>query len=138
MELLFGDVNEDLFLTALGEYYLDQQLFVKEGKTLTIEAGTTIYGRYDANYSADNPAPCIVVDAETDTSIINFKNSSKRFLPALIINYSLSEKSKIRSSFSRTVARAQFREYAPYVFQEFLGADETIGYPHLKNTTRLR
>ena len=74
-------------------------------------------------------------DAETDTSIINFKNSSKRFLPALIINYSLSEKSKIRSSFSRTVARAQFREYAPYVFQEFLGADETIGYPHLKNTT---
>ena len=74
-------------------------------------------------------------DAETDTSIINFINSSKRFLPALIINYSLSEKSKIRSSFSRTVARAQFREYAPYVFQEFLGADETIGYPHLKNTT---
>lgn len=74
-------------------------------------------------------------DVEADTAIINFKNSSKRFLPALIINYSLSEKSKIRSSFSKTVARAQFREYAPYVFQEFLGADETIGYPNLKNTT---
>ncbi|GIS04317.1 MAG: hypothetical protein CM15mP106_7640 [Candidatus Neomarinimicrobiota bacterium] len=28
----------------------------------TIEAGTGIFGRYDANYSADNPAPCLVVE----------------------------------------------------------------------------
>ena len=35
---------------------------MKEGVTLTIEPGVTIYGRYDANYSADNPAPCIVIE----------------------------------------------------------------------------
>ncbi len=72
---------------------------------------------------------------EMDTSIIAFKNASNNFLPAIIANYNLTEKSKIRTSFSKTLARAQFREYAPYVFQEFLGADETIGYPHLKNST---
>ena len=74
-------------------------------------------------------------DELSDTVVINFKNDSKNFLPAITVNYSLNDKTKIRSSFSKTVARAQFREYAPYVFQEFLGADETIGYPYLKNTT---
>ena len=43
-------------------YYLNNQLFVKDGVILTIEAGTEILGRYDANYSADNPAPCLVVE----------------------------------------------------------------------------
>ena len=75
------------------------------------------------------------VDTSTDTSEINFTNESKSFLPALTANYSLSDKAKVRTSFSKTVARAQFREYAPYVFQEFLGADETVGYPNLKNST---
>lgn len=74
-------------------------------------------------------------DNASDTSVIKFNNSAEHFLPALTLNYSLSNKVKIRSSYSRTVARAQFREYAPYVFQEFLGADETVGYPFLKNST---
>ena len=58
-------------------------------------------------------------DNASDTSVIKFNNSAEHFLPALTLNYSLSNKVKIRSSYSRTVARAQFREYAPYVFQEF-------------------
>ena len=74
-------------------------------------------------------------DESTDTSIIKFDNGANHFLPAITFNYSLSEKVKLRSSYSKTVARAQFREYAPYVFQEFLGADETVGYPNLKNST---
>jgi hypothetical protein len=53
----------------------------------------------------------------TDTSEINFTSESKSFLPALTANYSLGDKAKVRTSFSKTVARAQFREYAPYVFQ---------------------
>ena len=59
---LSGDITEDMYLPASGNYYLDQQTFVKDGVTLTIEAGATIYGRYDANYSADNPAPCLVIE----------------------------------------------------------------------------
>ena len=57
-----GDLTTDVVWTADNTYYLNNQAFVKDGATLTIEAGTKIVGRYDANYSADNPAPCLVVE----------------------------------------------------------------------------
>ena len=57
-----GDLTENTTWTAENTYYLNNQLFVKDGVTLTIEAGTEILGRYDADYSADNPAPCLVVE----------------------------------------------------------------------------
>ena len=57
-----GDITTDVVWTADNTYYLNNQAFVKDGVTLTIEAGTEILGRYDANYSADNPAPCLVVE----------------------------------------------------------------------------
>ena len=43
-------------------------------------------------------------DNASDTSVIKFNNSAEHFLPALTLNYSLSNKVKIRSSYSRTVA----------------------------------
>ena len=57
-----GDISSDVAWTSNNTYYLNSQAFVKDGVTLTIEAGTEILGRYDANYSADNPAPCVVVE----------------------------------------------------------------------------
>ena len=57
-----GDIATDVVWTSDNTYYLNNQAFVKDGVTLTIEAGTEIVGRYDANYSADNPAPCLVVE----------------------------------------------------------------------------
>ena len=57
-----GDIATDVVWTADNTYYLNNQAFVKDGVTLAIEAGTEILGRYDANYSADNPAPCLVVE----------------------------------------------------------------------------
>ena len=57
-----GDIATDVVWTLDNTYYLNNQAFVKDGVTLTIEAGTEIVGRYDANYSADNPAPCLVVE----------------------------------------------------------------------------
>ena len=57
-----GDLTADATWTSDNTYYLNDQLFVKDGATLYIEAGTEILGRYDANYSADNPAPCVVVE----------------------------------------------------------------------------
>ena len=57
-----GDITTDVVWTADNTYYLNNQAFVKDGVTLTIEAGSEILGRYDANYSADNPAPCLVVE----------------------------------------------------------------------------
>ena len=57
-----GELTADATWSSENTYYLNNQLFVKDGVTLTIEAGTEIRGRYDANYSADNPAPCLVVE----------------------------------------------------------------------------
>jgi len=57
-----GDIDSDVTWNSDNTYYLNSQAFVKDGVTLTIEAGTEIFGRYDANYSADNPAPCLVVE----------------------------------------------------------------------------
>ena len=57
-----GDIDSDVTWSSDNTYYLNSQAFVKDGVTLTIEAGTEIFGRYDANYSADNPAPCLVVE----------------------------------------------------------------------------
>lgn len=70
-----------------------------------------------------------------DTTYIEFSNSQNNLLPSLTINYHISEKAKIRSSISKTIARAQFREYAPYEYQQFFTADVAIGYPFLENTT---
>ena len=57
-----GDIDSDVTWTSENTYFLNNQAFVKYGATLTIEAGTVIVGRYDATYSADNPAPCLVVE----------------------------------------------------------------------------
>ena len=65
---------------------------------------------------------------------LEIDNDDSKILPAFILNYSLTDKSKVRSSYSKTLARPQFREYAPYTFSEFLGADISVGYPFLKNT----
>ena len=73
-------------------------------------------------------------DQSVDTTFIDFSKEENDFLPAFIINYSVNDKIKIRQSYSKTVARAQFREYAPYEYQPFFLANVAIGYPFLKNT----
>ena len=75
------------------------------------------------------------VNTTGDTIGVEIENKSKNLLPAITLNYSLSDKMKIRSSYSETLARAQFREYAPYQFVEFLGADVALGFPYLKNSS---
>tara|TARA_Y100000992_G_scaffold79976_1_gene50803 strand:- start:546 stop:1019 length:474 start_codon:yes stop_codon:yes gene_type:complete len=44
-----GDIDSDVTWTSENTYFLNNQAFVKSGATLTIEAGTVIVGRYDAN-----------------------------------------------------------------------------------------
>ena len=57
-----GNISDNATWSADSVYYLNDQVFVKSGATLTIEAGTTILGKYDANYSASNPAPVLVIE----------------------------------------------------------------------------
>ena len=80
---LGGDITENTTLVNDTEYYLNEQTFVKDGVTLTIEKGTTIYARYGA-YGASNPAPALVIErgakivaAGTKDEPITFKSELK-------------------------------------------------------------
>ncbi len=55
-------------------------------------------------------------------------------LPSLNANFSLSEKSNIRFALSKTVARPEFRELAPFSFYDFSTATSIEGNDSLKRT----
>lgn len=56
-----GDITSDVTWTASNSYRLTGQVFVKDGVTLTIEAGTDIYGQYGV-YDENNTAPALVIE----------------------------------------------------------------------------
>jgi len=55
-------------------------------------------------------------------------------LPSLNLVYNPSDYQKFRFSYSNTVARAEFREMAPYEFQAFYGGNPVVGYPYLQSS----
>lgn len=56
-------------------------------------------------------------------------------LPSANVIVKLSEKQNLRFAATKTVARPQLRELAPFVFSDFLGAREILGNPELDRTT---
>lgn len=60
--------------------------------------------------------------------------SEHEILPSMNLQYAMNEEMKFRVSFSKTVARAEFREIAPFEFQQFYGGSAIVGYPYLKTT----
>ena len=59
---------------------------------------------------------------------------STDWLPALSLSYAATKKTKLRAAVSRTLARPQTRELAPFVFADFFGAYPIAGNPQLKLT----
>jgi outer membrane receptor protein involved in Fe transport len=57
-----------------------------------------------------------------------------KILPSYNLVFNLPRDIKIRLAYSETVARAEFREIAPFEFQEFYGGAVAVGYPYLKTT----
>ncbi|RYZ06943.1 MAG: TonB-dependent receptor [Myxococcales bacterium] len=62
------------------------------------------------------------------------KIDSTDWLPALSLTYSATKKTKMRAAMSRTLARPQTRELAPFVFADFFGSYPIAGNPQLKLT----
>jgi outer membrane receptor protein involved in Fe transport len=56
------------------------------------------------------------------------------FLPAISSNWHLSEKTNLRLSYGRTLARPTFRELAPYASQNFQGGETYVGNPLLERS----
>lgn len=74
------------------------------------------------------------LDGRDNTSASKVDNNYLDFLPSINLSYGLSDKSNLRFSFSRTVARAQFRELAEFTFYDFVIEATRIGKPSLKRT----
>lgn len=62
-----------------------------------------------------------------DTTVIDI-------LPSINVVYSLTEKINIRLAYFKTVARPEFRELAPFQFQDFTTSFVTSGNPDLKRS----
>ena len=58
-------------------------------------------------------------------------------LPSANLIYKLTSEANLRLSATRTVARPQLRELAPFVFSDFFGAREILGNPDLDRTNVL-
>lgn len=69
-------------------------------------------------------------DAERVRSALNKTD----LLPSANVIFKIREDSNLRFSATRTVARPQLRELAPFVFTDFFGAREILGNPNLDRT----
>jgi len=65
---------------------------------------------------------------------LNAKIDEVRYLPSVNLIGKFKNDINIRASYSRTVARAEFREIAPFEYQAFYGGDVLVGFPGLKTT----
>ena len=55
-------------------------------------------------------------------------------LPGLNLVYKLTDRTNLRTAYSRTVARPDFRELAPFEFTDFIGGRAVSGNPNLKRS----
>ena len=69
--------------------------------------------------------------------VVNVQKDETDIFPSLNLKYSNKENFQLRASYTSTVARGEFREIAPFAYQEFYGGDVAIGFPGLK-TSRIR
>ncbi|MFA8450398.1 MAG: TonB-dependent receptor domain-containing protein [Bacteroidales bacterium] len=64
----------------------------------------------------------------------NGKLENSDILPALSITYKLNDRMNIRLAYSKTIAKPNFRELAPYASFDFMGGDIIVGNPKLSRT----
>lgn len=69
-----------------------------------------------------------------DPTIAKVSNDYLDFLPSANIIYSVTDKTNLRLSYSNTLARAEFRELAPFSFFDFETNNVIIGNPNIKRT----
>jgi len=74
------------------------------------------------------------LNSRDNSGKVNVNNNYLDFLPSANLTYSLTDKTNLRFSYSNTVARAQFRELAPFTFYNFITQIVNIGNTELKRT----
>ncbi|HSO35452.1 MAG TPA: TonB-dependent receptor [Labilithrix sp.] len=72
-----------------------------------------------------------------DADRVESKLNRTDLLPSANLIYKATSEANVRLSATRTVARPQLRELAPFVFSDFFGAREILGNPDLDRTNVL-
>ncbi len=72
-----------------------------------------------------------------DSDRVESKLNRTDLLPSANLIYKVTGESNLRLSATRTVARPQLRELAPFVFSDFFGSREILGNPDLDRTNIL-
>ncbi len=106
-------------------------ILMKKDWSFSFEGGAR-YENYLMNLESYNPitsAPATTIYG--DTAAANL--SQDVILPSLNFIYKSSDEVIVRSAYSKTVGRPEFRELAPIAYQEFYQGEVAIGYPFLKN-----
>ncbi len=147
--------DPEIFRQSPKELFVDDNI----GRALVLDEWTRPTDSYAARYDvmagyamADLPVtsrlrfvmgPRVESATQTIDSFDPFAGDSQRVtsrlvktdvLPSVNAIVKLSETSNLRLSATRTVARPQLRELAPFVFTDFLGAREVLGNPALERT----
>ncbi|MEM6294935.1 MAG: carboxypeptidase regulatory-like domain-containing protein [Myxococcota bacterium] len=73
-------------------------------------------------------------DDEPDELLEEVEVSNLDVLPSVSLIFSPTDKQNIRIVGSRTLARPEFRELAPFAFTDFVGGTEVVGNPALAQT----
>ncbi|MBD3273996.1 MAG: TonB-dependent receptor plug domain-containing protein, partial [Candidatus Marinimicrobia bacterium] len=71
---------------------------------------------------------------EGESEIVQTSIDEVDYLPSYNLIIGTTENTNVRLSHSQTVARPQFREIAPFGFQNFYGDAMQVGFPFLKTT----
>lgn len=70
-----------------------------------------------------------------NAGVISLDRKNTSFLPSVNLNYSLSDRDVIRLAYAKTLNRPEFREIAPFFFQDFYDYKLVYGNPDLKLQT---
>lgn len=76
----------------------------------------------------------VIHSASKDSTLQAGYLNNKDLLPALNLTYALTDKMNVRLNMSRTLARPNFRELAPYASFDFAGGEVYVGNHNLKRT----
>jgi len=87
-------------------------------------------GRIEVTRQTLEPTDPLHLDVEIQGADLR----STDLLPAVNLVYSATDKSKLRFALTRTIARPQLRELAPFAYSDFFGGRQTSGNPDLTLT----
>ncbi len=74
------------------------------------------------------------LNSRDNSGAVKVDNNYLDFLPSANLTYEITPKANLRASYSSTLARAQFRELAPFTFYDFVTGTTKVGNPDLKRT----